>query len=142
MTNQELAARLGCDPSTLHYHAQLLLRSGFLERAEASADCDRGARASSARPVSRGPSTSAPSTPTPHSRCSTRSQAELTEARPRSVESSSRFVLHLDDSNRSAMVDRIQAILDEYLADDADRRAAGQPRLSGLFVLHRPATPE
>ena len=34
LTNQQLAERLGCDPSTLHYHARILLDAGFLERAD------------------------------------------------------------------------------------------------------------
>lgn len=34
LTNQQLATRLSCDPSTLHYHARILLDTGFLERAE------------------------------------------------------------------------------------------------------------
>ncbi|MEZ5257269.1 MAG: winged helix-turn-helix domain-containing protein [Ilumatobacteraceae bacterium] len=142
LTNQELAARLGCDPSTLHYHAQLLLRSGFLERAEPR----RTSTGALEKPYRSTGLSWTLDLGAEHADTSLAMldafRAELTEAGPRSVESSSRFVLHLDDSNRSAMVDRIQAILDEYLADDADRRAAGQPRLSGLFVLHRPATPE
>jgi hypothetical protein len=64
-------------------------------------------------------------------------RAELTEAGPESVESSSRFVLHLDRAGREGMMERIQEILDEYAATDDERRAEDQPRLGGLFVLHR-----
>lgn len=67
--------------------------------------------------------------------------AEVAEAGPESVESSSRFVLHLDESAREEMMQRIQDILDEYEANDEERSNSGHPRLGGLFVLHRQADP-
>ena len=69
-------------------------------------------------------------------------RAELTEAGPESIKSSSRFVLHLDDATRDELLERIQALLDEYEATDDERRAEHQPRFGGLFVIHELASSE
>jgi DNA-binding transcriptional ArsR family regulator len=141
LTNQQLAVRLGCDPSTLLYHARILLDAGFLERAEPR----RGPSGALEKPYRSTGLTWTLDIGTDHSDPALAMieafRAELAEAGPGSIESSSRFLLHLDETARSEMVDRIQAILDEYQATDADRRSENQPRLGGLFVLHRFANP-
>jgi DNA-binding transcriptional ArsR family regulator len=137
LTNQQLAARLGCDPSTAHYHARILLDAGFLERT----DPRHGPTGALEKPY-RSTGLSWTLDIGADNADATLAmvdafRAELTEAGPESVESSSRFVLHLDRAGREEMMERIQEILDEYAATDDERRAEDQPRLGGLFVLHR-----
>ena len=142
LTNQQLAKRLGCDPSTLHYHARILLDAGFLERAEprhgASGALEKPYRSTGLSWTLDLGTEAIDATLAMFDAF----RAELAEAGPESVESSSRFVLHLDEAARKEFVQRIQDILDEYEADDAARSARDHPRLSGLFVLHRLATPD
>lgn len=142
LTNQQLAKRLGCDPSTVHYHARILVDAGFLERA----DPRHGPTGALEKPYrSTGLSwTLDLGTGNPDATLAMVDafRAELTEAGAASVESSSRFVLHLDQKPREEMMARIQEILDEYAATDDQRRAEGQPRHGGLFVLHRLSTIE
>jgi DNA-binding transcriptional ArsR family regulator len=137
LTNQQLAARLECDPSTLHYHARILLDTGFLE----PADPRHGPTGALEKPYrSTGLSwTLDLGTENVDATLAMLDafRAEFAEAGPDSVESLSRFVLHLDDAAREEMAGRIRAILDEYTTTDDERRAAGQPRLGGLFALHR-----
>ena len=142
LTNQQLATRLECDPSTLHYHARILLDTGFLERAEPR----HGSSGALEKPYrSTGLSWTldigADHTDAPLAMLEA-FRAELAEAGPGSVESSSRFVLHLDDTARREMMNRIQTILDEYETTDADRRRENHPRLGGLFILHKFADPD
>lgn len=144
LTNQQLAARLECDPSTLHYHARILLDTGFLERA----DPRHGSSGALEKPyrstglswtldidigIDDADATLAMVDPF---------RAELVEAGSESVESSSRFVLHLDEVERDEMMRRIQVILDEYEVSDDERRAHGRPRLGGVLVLHQLVNPD
>lgn len=142
LSNQQLSARLECDPSTLHYHARILLDAGFLERAEPR----HGASGALEKPYrSTGLSwTLDIGTDTSDAALAMIDafRAELTEAGPESVESSSRFVLHLDEAVRNEMVQRIHEILDEYEATDGERRIENQPCLGGLFVLHQLTHPD
>ncbi len=142
LTNQQLATRLECDPSTLHYHARILLDTGFLERAEprhgSSGALEKPYRSTGLSwtldiGTGDGDATLA---------MFDAFRAELAQAGPESVETSSRFVLHLDETARNKMVQRIQDILDEYEATDNERRIENQPRLGGLFVLHQIANPD
>lgn len=141
LTNRQLATRLGCDPSTLHYHARILLDAGFLERAEPR----HGAGGALEKPyrstglswtldigVDSGDATLA---------MLDAFRAELAEAGPTSVESSSRFVLHLDDAERGEMMQRIQDIIDEYASTDDARQSGGADRFGGIFMVHRLAGP-
>ena len=141
LTNQQLAIRLGCDPSTLHYHARILLDAGFLEHATPR----HGARGALERPYRATGLSWTLDIGTEHSDATQAMLeafgAELAEGGPESVASSSRFVLHLDEEARTELMERIQSILDEYAANDGQRRSAGQPRLGGLFVLHRLVEP-
>ncbi|WP_229022893.1 ArsR/SmtB family transcription factor [Actinomarinicola tropica] len=137
LTNQQLADRLGCDPSTAHYHARILLDAGFLERTEPR----RGPNGALEKPHrSTGLSWTldlGTEDPEPTLAMVDAVRAELADSGPGSVASSSRFVLHLDDARLDELLRRIQEILDEYTATDNARRAEDQPRLGGLLVLHR-----
>ena len=57
-------------------------------------------------------------------------------AGPDAVTTSAAFYLHLSDDDVAELDRRILAVLDEYVASDADRHDRPLPR--GLFVLHRP----
>ncbi len=137
LTNQQLAERLECDPSTLHYHARILLDAGFLERAEPR----HGSSGALEKPYRSTGLSWTLDIGTDNVEATFAMfdafRAELTEAGPESVESSSRFVLHLDSAAREEMMQRIQEILDEYAATDEERRTENQTRLAGLFVLHQ-----
>lgn len=142
LTNLELAARLACDPSTAHYHASILLDAGFLERATPR-HSPKGALEKPYRATGLSwtldlgtEQTGTEQTAATQAMLDAFS-AEFAEAGPESVESSSRFSLHLDADAREEMLDRIISILDEYQATDDERRRSGQPQLGGLFVLHR-----
>lgn len=142
LTNQQLANRLECDPSTMHYHLRILLDAGFVERAERR----HGPSGALEKPYrSTGLTwTLDIGTDNPDATLAMFDafRAELAEAGPESVETSSRFVLHLDEAARDQMSQRIQEILDEYAGSDQERRSENQPRLGGLFVLHRLADPD
>ncbi|WP_040492416.1 ArsR/SmtB family transcription factor [Ilumatobacter nonamiensis] len=137
MTNKQLAERLECDPSTLHYHAKILLDAGFLERAEPR----HGSSGALEKPFrSTGLSwTLDIGTGNVDATLAMLDafRAELAEAGGASVESWSRFTYHLDAAALDDMARRIQAILDEYVASDGERRRAGHPQYGGIFALHR-----
>jgi len=137
LTNQQLATRLECDPSTLHYHARILLDTGFLERVEprhgSSGALEKPYRSTGLSWTLDIGTDDVDATLAMFDAF----RAELAEAGPESVESSSRFVLHLGEEARGGMMQRIQEILDEYEASDIERRIENQPRLGGLFVLHQ-----
>ena len=57
-------------------------------------------------------------------------------AGPDAVTTSAAFYLHLSDDDVAELDRRILAVLDEYVATDADRH--DRPLHRGLFVLHRP----
>jgi DNA-binding transcriptional ArsR family regulator len=137
LTNQQLAARLGCDPSTAHYHARILLDAGFLARA----DPRHSPTGALEKPYRSTGLSWTLDIGADHADATLAMvdafRAELDEAGPGSVESSSRFVLHLERADREEMMERIQEILDEYASTDDRRRAEKQPRLGGLFILHR-----
>ena len=58
------------------------------------------------------------------------------ERRTDAVTTSAAFYLHLSDDDVAELDRRILAVLDEYVASDADRH--DRPLHRGLFVLHRP----
>lgn len=142
LTNKQLATRLDVDPSTLLYHARILVETGFLEHA----DQRRGAGGALEKPY-RSTGLSWTLDLGTDQNDATQAMldafsAELAEAGVESVQSSSRFVFHLDDEARHEMMGRIQVILDEYEATDDERRKADQRRFGGLFVLHHLAEPD
>ncbi len=138
-SNAQLAQRLGCDPSTLLYHARILVDAGFLEQGEPR----RGASGAIEKPyraTGRSWDLDIKGDETVYSAILRAFLAELQEAGPASLEEASRFVLHLDTDERRAFRRRLQQVLDEYVDTDADRRAQGHPPVGGLHVLHRVLT--
>ncbi len=136
-TNQQLAARLECDPSTVLYHVRMLRDAGFLEATEPR----RGPSGALEKPYrSTGLSWTLDlgggADGVSHAILEA-FRAELMEAGPDSVEEASRFVLHLDDPARTELIRRIQAILDELGESDDARRLAGHPAMGGIVMLHR-----
>ena len=142
LTNQQLATRLGCDPSTLHYHARILLEAGILERAEPR----HGPTGALEKPYRSTGQSWTLDIGTDNANAAVAMvdafRAELTEAGPGSIKSSSRFVLHLDDTTREELLQRIQSLLDEYETTDDERRAEHQPRFGGLFIINELASSE
>ena len=138
-TNRELADRLGKDPSTVLHHTRVLVDAGLLEAAPQ-------------RPGPRG-STEKPYRATGLSWALDFDEggglaelsnamleafaAELAEAGPDPVVSSSRFALHLDEAALEALAVRIRDVVDEALAGDDARREAGMPEVGGLLLFHR-----
>lgn len=136
-TNQQLATRLGCDPSTLLYHVRILCKAGFLEQTEQR----HGPSGALEKPYRStglswtldlgGGALGAPLAMLDAFR------TEYLEAGPDSVQGSSRFVLHLDDRELEKLLEKLQSVLDAYTATDDARRAEGQPPVGGLLMLHR-----
>lgn len=137
LTNKQLADRLGQDPGTTLYHVRQLLAAGFLEAATVRAG-ESGALEKPYRSTGRswnldtaisdaGPD--GPLAPVEAFR------EELAEAGPDALASLSRFVLHLSDADADDLIQRIQAVLNDYT--DSDRRRLDQPAYGGIFVLHR-----
>lgn len=144
LTNQQLAVRLGCDPSTMHYHARVLLDTGFLERVQPR----HGPTGALEKPL-RATGLSWTLDLGTDSTDATLAmfdafRAELAESGPDSVETMSRFMYHLDDPTFVEMTERIQEVLDEYATTDEERREAGHQQFGGIFALHRiaAATPD
>ncbi|HMJ79217.1 MAG TPA: helix-turn-helix domain-containing protein [Iamia sp.] len=134
-SNAQLAQRLRCDPSTLLYHARLLVAAGFLEQGEPR----QGASGATEKPY-RATGLSWDLDVRDDSVASAILRAflaELREAGPASLEEASRFVLHLDDGERQVLRQRLQAVLDDYDDTDEARREQGHPPVGGLLVLHR-----
>lgn len=138
-TNQELAARLDRDPSTILRHVKQLVDTGFLEaediRSGESGAMERPYRATRLSwQIDLGPGGQDGRLPMVDAFLE-----ELADAGADSVVQASRFVLHLDDTEREAFAERIQTILDEYTASDDARRMAGKPAFNGITLLHRGA---
>jgi DNA-binding Lrp family transcriptional regulator len=135
-SNAQLAQRLGCDPSTLLYHARILVDAGFLEQGEPR----RGASGAIEKPyraTGRSWDLDIKGDETVSSAILRAFLAELQEAGPASLEEASRFVLHLDTDERRAFRRRLQEVLDEYQGTDATRQEQGRPPVGGLLALHR-----
>ncbi len=135
-SNAQLAQRLSCDPSTLLYHARILVEAGFLEQGAPR----RGASGATEKPyraTGRSWDLDVSADETVSSAILRAFLAELREAGPGSLEEASRFVLHLDEGERRALRQRLQEVLDEYQATDEGRQADGRPPVGGLVVLHR-----
>jgi len=135
-SNAQLAQRLMCDPSTLLYHARILVEAGFLEQGEPR----RGASGATEKPyraTGRSWDLDLSGDESISSAILRAFLAELREAGPASLEEASRFVLHLDGDERRVLRQRLQEVLDEYADTDAERQEQGHPPVGGLLVLHR-----
>jgi DNA-binding transcriptional ArsR family regulator len=141
LTNKQLADRLERDPGTVLYHVRQLVDAGMLEPAPVRTG-DSGALEKPYR--IKGAPTWWLSSPLAEFDAGTRFapvaafQEELTQAGPESVEIVERFALHLSPEDITELDHRILAVLDEYIATDAERR--DRPLVSGIFILHRLVT--
>ncbi|PDP89607.1 transcriptional regulator [Glycomyces fuscus] len=139
LTNKELADRLEVTPGTVLYHVRQLVDAGLLlpgsVRTGASGALEKPYRATGETWWLDGPllDTDTGSAAAPVEAF----QQELREAGPESVRVYARFVLHLSDEEVAELDRRIVAVLDEYVATDAQR--ADRPAYAGAFLLHRPA---
>lgn len=137
LTNKQLADRLGRDPGTVYYHVRLLARAGFLEQVAVRGGAS-GALEKPYRSTGRSWWLDSPLSEVGGDPVAAPLQAfqeELREAGPGSVETFSRFMLHLSREDASVLADRILAILDEYIRTDGDR--LDQPAHGGMVILHR-----
>jgi len=137
MTNKQLAERLGKDPGTVLYHVRQLVEAGLLEPVEVRTG-ESGALEKPYRSTGRswwidGPLNDADA----EVRLAPLEafEAELREAGPDSVQTFSRFSLHLSPEELDELDRRILAVLDEYIETDSQR--LDRPALGGMFVIHR-----
>ncbi len=133
MTNKQLADWLECDPSTSLYHVRLLVAAGFLEPVdsdEVSAKNKPYRTTTLSWTLNLGPN------PDTTLAMLDAFRAEVVAAGPESVDTSSRFVLHLGENEARQLAARLQDLLDEYVATDEQRRTNGQPPHGGMFMLH------
>ena len=135
-SNAQLAQRLGYDPSTLLYHARLLVEAGFLEQGEPRRGVS-GAIEKPYRATGRSWDLDIKGDETVYSAILRAFLDELQEAGPTALEDASRFVLHLDTDERRAFRRRLQEVLDDYQSTDAERQRQGRPPVGGLLALHR-----
>jgi DNA-binding transcriptional ArsR family regulator len=132
MTNEELAARLGRDAGSVLHHVRMLVDAGFLEPTPER----RGRRGAIERPYrATGKSWTLD---VGEGRSITMAlvdafRAEIAEAAPEDVVSTSRLGVRLRPEARDAFADRFQALIEELKdADDPE----GEPY--GFFLgLHR-----
>lgn len=136
LTNKQLAERLGRSPGTVLYHVRMLVDAGLLEPAPARTG-ESGALEKPYRSTGRTWWLDDPLGETGEGSATLLEafQQELDEAGAATIESSSRFVLHLSPEQLEEFANRILAVLDEYVETDGQRR--DQPAHGGLFVLHR-----
>jgi Mn-dependent DtxR family transcriptional regulator len=127
-TNRELAEELGVNPGTLLHHVRSLVDNGFLV-AEPARKGARGAREVPYRAT--GLSWRAGNHNMGHVLLETFLQ-EI-EGLPSEDLEIARLGLKLNENNRRELIDRFQALLNEYAARDSD--PDGRP-ISLLFVEH------
>lgn len=142
LTNKQLADRLGRDPGTMLYHVRQLTEAGLLEQTSVRTG-DSGALEKPYRSTGVSWWLDSPLAAEPPDIAFAPIEAfqeELREAGPGAVQTFERFALHLSPDDVASLDRRITAILDEYAETDPER--PGQPLLSGIFILHRPAEPE
>ena len=117
LTNKDLADRLGRDPATVHYHLKQLLDAGFLEPTTVRT----GARGALEKPYRSTRLTWWLENPLGHLDEEARYapieafEEELREAGPASVQTYSRFALHLSPEDVEELDRRIVAVLDEFV---------------------------
>lgn len=136
LTNKQLADRLDRDPGTVLYHVRQLADAGFLEQAPVRAG-DSGALEKPYRSTGHSWWLDSPLADAPDASLAPMEafQEELREAGPESIQTYSRFTLHLSAEDADALNRRILAILDEYIETDDQRLS--QPAYGGMVILHR-----
>lgn len=140
-TNKELADRLDRDPATILHHIRLLVAAGLL----APVGVRQGPSGALEKPYrSTGLSwhlsfERAVEDEEEEGELAMLSafRQELAEAGYDSIAEFTRFHLHLDEDTRRQLIEKVKAILDEYIDRDAARAEAGEPGYGGIFVLHR-----
>jgi hypothetical protein len=137
LTNKQLADRLSRDPGTVLYHVRQLVDAGLLEQAPVRTG-DSGALEKPYRSTDRSwwlDNPLADAEPDASLAPIEAFQEELREAGPGSVQTTTRFTLHLSPEDVEALDRRILTILDEYIETDGER--LDQPAHGGIIVLHR-----
>ncbi|WP_285489286.1 ArsR/SmtB family transcription factor [Amycolatopsis taiwanensis] len=136
LTNKQLADRLERDPGTVLYHVRQLTEAGLLEQAPVRTG-ESGALEKPYRTKARSWWLDEPDRNEPGAALAPLEalQDELRAAGPDSVRTFLRFAVHLSPEDAAELHQRIQAILDEYLATDDQR--LDQPAHGGVIVLHR-----
>lgn len=136
LTNKQLADRLERDPGTVLYHVRQLTEAGLLEPAPVRTG-ESGALEKPYRAKARSWWLDEPDRSDPGAALAPLEalQDELRAAGPGSVQAFLRFAVHLSPDDASELHQRIQSILDEYIATDDQR--LDQPAHGGVIVLHR-----
>jgi DNA-binding transcriptional ArsR family regulator len=135
-TNKELADALGLDPATTLHHVRTLLRCGFL----APEPMRTGARGATEKPYLATRKSWTLAIPRPDDALTTivasvdALRAELLDAGPDSLVTSTRLGLRLSD----AEIDELRARIEAVVADFASRRPTRGGTRVGLFAaVHR-----
>lgn len=137
LTNKQLADRLDRDPGTVLHHVRQLADAGFLEQTPVRAG-GSGALEKPYRSTGHSwwlDSPLADAEPDASLAPMEAFEEELRAAGPESIQTFSRFTLHLSAEDADALNRRILAILDEYIESDDQRR--DQPAYGGMVILHR-----
>jgi len=123
LTNKELADRLGRDPATLLHHVRTLERTGFLA-AQAERRGARGARERPYRAIGKSWTIDVGEDPTQLFASLEAFRAELAESPD--VALMTRVSMRLAPDDLRAFAERLQTLVEEYLAkDDAEQEAIG-----------------
>ena len=131
-TNKQLADQLGTDPSNTLYHVRTLVRTGFL-RPEDVRRGKRGAREIPYRATGKSWTLDVGSDVSVHVAVIDAYRAELLEAGPEAVLTSTRLGLRLSAGRLKELRRRLGAVVSEFADDDAPEGKA-----VSLFVgLHR-----
>ncbi len=137
LTNKQLADRLEQDPGTVLYHVRQLVRADFLQQVSVRTG-ESGALEKPYRSTNRSwwLSSSLDGADPDASLAPIEAFGdELREAGAESIQTFSRFTLHLSADEAEELDRRTAAVLDEYVATDQDRQ--DQPVHGGIYVLHR-----
>lgn len=144
-TNKELADRLERDPATILHHVRLLVAAGLIEpvgvRQGESGAYEKPYRSTG---LSWHLSFDTPAEDEDEEgelAMLTAFRQELAEAGRNSVAELTRFHLHLDDDARTAFLERLLGLIDEYQSGDDARSREGAPGYGGLIAVHRLADP-
>lgn len=144
-TNKELADRLNRDPATILHHLRLLVAADLIEPVAVR----QGKSGAYEKPYRSTGLSWQLSFDRPAEDEGEEGEVamliafrqELREAGNDSIVELSRFSLHLDDDALQTFTDQFQALIDEYVGNDEDRRTQSAPAHGGLLVIHRIADP-
>jgi DNA-binding transcriptional ArsR family regulator len=138
-TNQELAARLDLDPSTVHRHVRLLVDAGLLEpiavRQGASGAYEKPYRSTGLSWKLSFEQIVEDEDAVGETAMLTAFREELLEAGYDSIAEMTRFHLHLDDRTLIEFIDEFKEIVRRYA--DTEQTDGESPGYGGMFILHR-----